>query len=429
MALAVLLLLLVGPRAAQAEEPASPRLGALRKEVAAGEPAALERFWRRITGEGTPLVEPVEGAGNEVLVTFLWRGGEETRNVLVVTSPSDLATAEGIAAARLERLMQTDVWYRTRRMRADARFGYALAVNDSLAPLANATEDEEEARWNALRPDPLNPRREAEPLASLAELPAAAPQPWIVSHPGTPAGRIEEHQLRSERLGNERILRVYTPPGYDPQGPPYGLVVVLDGRTYSSDVPTPTILDNLLAAGRIPPLVAVFVGNPSPEARMLEMALHPPFAEFLGRELIPWVRGRYHVTADPAKTAIVGSSLGGLAAAFTALRAPDVFGNVLAISGSFYWKPPADTEPEWLARQLATGPKLPLRFYLEAGLQEDRPRPEGSLLASNRHLRDVLQAKGYAVEYREFNGGHSILNWRGSLADGLVALFARAGGQ
>jgi enterochelin esterase family protein len=126
-------------------------------------------------------------------------------------------------------------------MRADACFGYALAVHDSLIPLANATEDEK-ARWNALRPDPLNARRAPEPLASLAELPAALPQPWIVSHPGTTAGRIEEHRLRSERLGNERIIRVYTPPGYDPQGPPYGLVVVLDGRTYTSDVPTPMIL-------------------------------------------------------------------------------------------------------------------------------------------------------------------------------------------
>jgi enterochelin esterase-like enzyme len=40
-------------------------------------------------------------------------------------------------------------------------------------------------------------------------------------------------------------------------------------------------------------------------------------------------------------------------------------------------------------------------------------------------LRTVLQAKGYAVEYREFNGGHSILSWRGSLADGILALFGK----
>src|SRR6185312_8700295 len=185
-----------------------------------------------------------------------------------------------------------------------------------------------------------------------------------------------------------------------------------------------TVLDNLLAAGRIPPLVAVFVANPSAEARVRELSCHPPFAEFLARELVPWVRGSYRITDDPARTAIAGSSLGGLAAACAAMKHADVFGNVLSLSGSFYWRSPGEIEPEWLARQLAAGAKLPLRFYLEAGLMEDKPREGVSLLAANRHLRTVLQARGNAVEYREFNGGHSILNWRGSFADGVLALFS-----
>ena len=413
-----------GPRPASTAELASPRLDALRKEIAAGGPAALERFWQRVTEEGTPLVEPVEGKGDERIVTFLWRGNDETRNVVLVGSPSDLGSEEGIEGARLSRLPGTDVWYKSRRLRADARFGYAFSVNDSLIPGTKATEAEEEARWAALERDPLNPRRAVEPLISLAELPEAPKQPWLAPHPDGPAGRVEERTFRSDRLGNERIVRIYTPPGYDPHGKPYDLLVVLDGRTYTSDIPTPTILNNLLAAGRIPPLVAVFLANPSPEARTLELSCHPPFAEFLTQELLPWVRRSFPITTDPARIAIAGSSLGGLAAACAALRHPEVFGNVLSLSGSFYWKPPGDTEPEWVARQLATGPKLPSRFYLEAGLMEDRPRPETpSLLASNRHLHTVLQAKGCAVDYREFNGGHSILNWRGSIADGIVALF------
>jgi enterochelin esterase-like enzyme len=418
------LLLLAGVGRAGAEDLASPRLNALRNEIATGGPAALERFWRRLAEEGTPLVEPVEGEANERLVTFVWRGGGETRNVLVVVSPSDLATEEGIEGARLSRIPGTDVWLKSRRIKADARFGYAFSVNNPL--VTKTTDAEEEARWAALKPDPLNPRKAPEPLASLAELPAAREQPWIVPRPDVPKGRLAESSFRSDRLGNERIVRVYTPSGYDPKGKPYGLLVVLDGRTYTSDVPGPTILDNLLAAGRIPPLVAVFVANPSAEARVRELSCHPPFAEFLARELIPWVRRGYRIADDPARTAIAGSSLGGLAAACAAVRHPEVFGNVLALSGSFYWRPPGDSEPEWLARQLATGPKPPLRFYLEAGLMEDRPREGTSLLAANRHLRTVLQARGTAVEYREFNGGHSILNWRGSFADGVLALFSES---
>jgi hypothetical protein len=39
-----------------------------------------------------------------------------------------------------------------------------------------------------------------------------------------------------------------------------------------------------------------------------------------------------------------------------------------------------------------------------------------------------LAAKGYRVVYAEFAGGHQSLNWRGSIADGLMAL-ARAAGN
>ena len=72
---------------------------------------------------------------------------------------------------------------------------------------------------------------------------------------------------------------------------------------------------------------------------------------------------------------------------------------------------------------------MPVRFYLEAGLLEDaiwRESPPRfampSLLLATRHLRDVLQSKGYGLCYHEFNGGHEDLSWRGTFADGLMAL-------
>ncbi len=46
-------------------------------------------------------------------------------------------------------------------------------------------------------------------------------------------------------------------------------------------------------------------------------------------------------------------------------------------------------------------------------------------LESNRHMRDVLLAKGYEVHYQEFIGGHDYLSWRGLLADGLIALIGQ----
>ena len=88
-----------------------------------------------------------------------------------------------------------------------------------------------------------------------------------------------------------------------------------------------------------------------------------------------------------------------------------------------------DREQEWLARQYVANPKAPLRFYMEAGwFETDLMMPDGfsiNLLASNRHFRDILQAKEYPVISREVSGGHSTLIWRGTFADGLLALLGR----
>ena len=133
---------------------------------------------------------------------------------------------------------------------------------------------------------------------------------------------------------------------------------------------------------------------------------------------------------------IGGASLGGLQAAFVGLKHSEVFGNVLSQSGSFQWKPEGEKESEWLTRQFAASPRLPLRFSLEAGLLEGTwwwrslvpmpangpPLVDPTTLAANINLRDTLQSKGYAVHYTEFNGNHGMLNWRGTLASHLIAL-------
>ncbi len=139
------------------------------------------------------------------------------------------------------------------------------------------------------------------------------------------------------------------------------------------------------------------------------------------QELVPWVQQRYHVTSNPARAIVGGSSLGGLTAAYAALRHPEVFGNVLSQSGSFWWKPRHETEMRWLARQYVESPRLPLRFYLDVGrLESDGQRQ------ANEHMRDLWREKGYPVHYNEFAGGHTFLCWQGTLSDGLIALIGNS---
>lgn len=401
----------------------SPRLAALKRELEAGRAVALEEFWREVSRTGAPLVEPVEGDERNLLVTFLWR--EDAAQKFMAVFPFARVNPLPHLMARLP---GTDVWFKSYRLGRDARFEYLVAAEDSLAPFA-AREPADAGGWLAdLRPDPLNPRRFVEPadtesteheeyVSSFVELPGAPPQPFVAPRPGVAKGRVE--LLIHEGRGPEgkRRVWVYTPPGYRPDARPYRLLVLFDGWQYARLMPTPTILDNMIAEGVMPPTVAVMLDQ---KERLSELFLNPAFADFVAGELMEWVRRRYHVTRSPRETIIGGVSLGGVAASYTAMRHPEVFGNVLSQSGAYQYRP---DYPQGLIRQFATRAKLPLRFYLEAGLMEVNETP--SLLHENRHLRDVLEAKGYELTYSEYNGRHDQICWRGSLSQGLLALVRR----
>src|SRR5439155_20374714 len=110
---------------------------------------------------------------------------------------------------------------------------------------------------------------------------------------------VRHRRYASARIGNERDIWVYTPPGFIDAGDQYPLLVLFDGETFITAGTTPTILDNLVADGTIPPCVAVLVGN-ADGARARELPCYPPFVEFLTDELLPWVQQEYHATSDPA---------------------------------------------------------------------------------------------------------------------------------
>jgi enterochelin esterase family protein len=376
----------------------SPRISALQNDLEAGNGAALEKFWKDVK-QGGHLIEPIVDNDGYRLVTFLWRAKEEVKSVAIVGG----VAGDGPDKNQMARLRDTDLWFKTYRVRNDARFSYRFLVNPRPIPDA--------------------------PTLSV-ELPGAPQQTWITRLPNVPAGQIEWKKLKSAILNNERNIGVYTPPGYRTAGQPYGMLVLFDGEMYDSAIPTPVILDNLLARNLLPPLVAVMITNPTLATRNVELMCNADFVEFLAKELIPWVRQNYHVTADPNQTAVGGASLGGLTASFTALRHPEIFGNVLSQSGSYWWKPrpmSEDGEHEWLTKHFITSQRLPVRFYLDVGLMEKYPSLGygPSMVHANRHMRDVLLAKGYDVHYRESNADHEPLNWRGTLSDGLLLLFGK----
>jgi enterochelin esterase-like enzyme len=435
--------------AANKSKPESPRIKALRASVESNNQSAVPAFWQEIQKSGIPLIERLSDDDKNMLVTFLWKGTPATKNVLIVWFPF---TMQNPADYRLEPIPNSDVWYRTLKVDSRKRFIYRLALN---APNFHDADDQEDlfpTIWAGSLIDPLNPNHwAADPSDpdvpehqgfSAVEMPNAPPQPWGTPRKGISEGKIERHQFPSAILKNEREVAIYLPPKFSKENEKsYPLLLVFDENAYlknekqTARVPTETILDNLIAEKRIPPMVAVFIDNGPGNARSRELPCNPQFADFLNFELVPWLRRLFNVTTDPTQIVVAGSSYGGLASTWAALRHPETFGNVLSQSGSYWWTPPKgneddfdrDAEPNWVAKQFIASPKLPIRFYMDAGSDEiDLSGKGNSILIPNRHLRDVLLAKGYEVHYQEFVGGHDYLSWRGTLADGLILLMGGA---
>jgi enterochelin esterase-like enzyme len=406
--------------------PESPAVAEVARAVAAGRETVVAQFWKKVKSDNAPLIEAIPGDSGHVLATFLWQGDPSVNDVVLVAQP------DGVAAFRdprshLVNLAGTDIWYRTHRLPASAEFSYLFSVNPARARSSADTV-------RTFRADPLNSlqyRILTGPVRSIARMPAVEPNPWIEEH-RVPAGDFLERSITSRRLktGALRRLWVYRSPG-DSRNP--NLLILLDGTTYAKALPTARMLDNLYADGRIGSTIAVLVADGEQWQKDLDFS--DDFVAFLAEELVPWVQREYGFTASPARTAIGGESIAGLTAAYAAFRRPDLFTKVLAQSASF-WLNNHDAdggEPEWFSRQILRAPTSAVSFWIDVGRMEfvaneaDRAFPPfvpgmTSLLAANRHVRDVLRAKCYSVTYSETDGGHEPLRWARTLPRGLMAL-------
>jgi enterochelin esterase family protein len=129
---------------------------------------------------------------------------------------------------------------------------------------------------------------------------------------------------------------------------------------------------------------------------------------------------RLPITDDPSRSAVVGQSLGGLAALWLAHRHPRRFGCAVAQSSSLWW-PGGEGQlsgDDVLAAYAGSVP--PVRLFVEAGSEETE------VLSGNRRLREHLGDLGDSATYREYRGGHDYACWRGGIADGLRDTFGTA---
>jgi enterochelin esterase family protein len=416
--------------------PESPTLQALAAALGRHDTHALEAFWRQMSSSHNPIIESVPGHPDDALFTFVWKAepGQVALNTLF-NGWFPLHTPRGFDT--FTRLGDSNVWYTSYTLPRTAQFRYELiAPKGWHAAPDRATyftmDDKEYETFH----DPLNPDLVDwnNSVVSHAQGPDARTSVYLGKRDDVPTGVLEKLDIESRILGNKRTVRVYLPPGYQRSRTDYGVLLAYDGNQYTMAVPTPMILDNMIAAKAIPPIVAVFMESPD---RDVEFPPNDDFQKFVGAELIPQLRAHYRVSRDPSRSAVLGSSYGGLAAVYTGIVHPELFGNVISQSGSFAWSPPSqdaaagaqapppfrgtNADSGYLIKRVAEAPRLKLRFYLDAGLWEG-----GGMLSSNRLMRAVLVGKGYPVTYREEPGTHSSYYWMLRLPDALAAALSGA---
>ena len=289
-------------------------------------------------------------------------------------------------------------WYYSTSYEADARLDYKLVING--------------ANWIL---DPRNPFTCAGGYGPNSELrmPEYTVPPEISYYANLPHGAIKDTTFQSSHLGNSRQVRVYLPPGYPEGSVSYPVVLFHDGLEYLSLCNGNNILDYLIANHLILPLIGVFV---PPVDRTEEYAGSKidNFTDFIIEELMPVIDSKYRTNADPSKRAMVGASNGGNIALYIGMKHPEIFGKIAAQSSNIL---------ATISSTFATGPKLNLALYIDIG-SYDIP----VLIPMVNGFKDILQAKDYTFQYREWHEGHSWGNWKGHLKLPLMQFFPWSSG-
>jgi enterochelin esterase family protein len=217
-----------------------------------------------------------------------------------------------------------------------------------------------------------------------------------------------------------RHVGVYVPKQYVP-GTAAPFLVGADGV----DNDYFTVLDNLIAAHRIPAIIFISIGNGSGDAQGSERGLEydtmsGKYAEFVESEVLPRVEAEAHVklTKDPEGRAATGGSSGAACALIMAWYHPEWYHRVLAYSGTWInqqWPSNPETPHgawEFPEHLIPNSPVKPIRIWMEVGdrdLYNPNTMRDGmhDWVQANENMAKALAAKGYHYQFLFApNAGH-----------------------
>jgi enterochelin esterase-like enzyme len=177
------------------------------------------------------------------------------------------------------------------------------------------------------------------------------------------------------------------------------------------------VLDNLIAQKRVPPLVAISIGNGGGDAQGSQRGLEYDtmsgrYAEFVETEVLPRVEQQCQVklTREPDARATMGCSSGAAAAFSMAWYHPEWYHRVLSYSGTFVnqqWPPNPETPHgawEYHERLIPASPPKPIRLWMHVGdrdLFNPNVMQDGmhDWVLANERMAAALAAKEYTYQF------------------------------
>lgn len=235
---------------------------------------------------------------------------------------------------------------------------------------------------------------------------------------GVAKGTLSQFVFEGSKVfpGTKRTIRIYLPANHDPEKET-AVMVFQDGRVFVKEdgaFRIPTVFDNLIAAGEMPPVIGIFIdpgvfidserqkvskkGNRSFEYDTLSA----DYATFLIDEILALVAKDHKLTTDPEMRAICGISSGGICAWTVAWERPDMFRKVVSGIGSFTNIRGGDAYPGMIRKTA----NKPIRGFFQEGTG-DLDNEHGNWPLGNMAMQAALKFKGYDHKFVWGTGGHS----------------------
>ena len=251
-----------------------------------------------------------------------------------------------------------------------------------------------------------------------------------------PHGTVTRRWYDSPGLDMDRRITIYTPPGYENSKDKYPVLYLLHGaggdeEAWISLGRTAQIMDNLIAEGKVKPMIVVMPnGNVIQDAAPGEGSLgyyKPQFMipktmdgtyEGAFGDIIKFVESNYQVKADKSNRAIAGLSMGGYHSLHISRYYPNTFDYVGLFSAAIMAREDATGKvysdfDQTLKTQMDNGYKL---YWIAIGKTD-------FLYDANKEYRSKLDRMGMEYDYIESEGGHIWRNWRVYLTQFTPMLF------